>query len=345
MMRVLLVPYPGTWQIEGGHRTQQFQTAAALRRRGVDVAIGDVALAASGRFDLVHFFGDPRPLLAHDRPRCRLVVSPVHFPLWIERGPIPWRGEARHRALGRALHLARGLRHPKVRSRRRADLEARLSAVAAADLVIVNSHAEASSLRRDSPHPMPNVAVAYSGVDEQFFEGSAARGVEIAGMDEFVLCVGRVEPIKNQLSLCRAMRGVQRPLVLVGSVLPGNEAYLAACRRELPSLVHVPHLERSMLPHVYAAAACHVLPSWFETTGLATLEALAAGTPCVAGRSPCVEEYFAGHVELAELGDIIGLRAAIESVVDRGSRGDERDHAATFTWDRTAEELCHAYGA
>lgn len=344
MMRVLLVPYPGTWQIEGGHRTQQFQTAAALRRRGVDVAIGDVALAGAGRFDLVHFFGDPRPLLAHGRPPCRLVVSPVHFPSWIERGPIPWRGEARHRALGRARHLVSGLRHRRARLHQRAELEERLAAVAAADLVIVNSHAEADLLRRDSRHPVPDLAVAYSGVDEQFFEGSAARGVEIAGVDGFVLCVGRVEPIKNQLSLCRAMREVQRPLLLVGSVLPGNEAYLAACRRELPSLVHVPHLDRVLLPHVYAAAACHVLPSWFETTGLATLEALAAGTPCVAGRSPCVEEYFAGHVELADPGDIRGLRAAIKSVVARGSRGDERDHAAGFTWDRTAEELCHAYG-
>lgn len=342
-MRVLLVPYPGTWQIEGGHRTQQLQTARALRRLGVDVAIGDVSLAASGHFDLVHFFGDPRPLLDHGRPAGRLVVSPVHFPSWIELGPIPWRGGAGHRLVAQTTHLARGLRHPRARRNRRAELRAGLSAISAADLVIVNSHAEARLLQDDSPLPMPAVAVAHSGVDEQFFEGSATRGRQVTGLADFVLCVARVEPIKNQLSLCRAMRGVQRPLLLVGGVLPGNEAYLAACRRELPSLVHVPHLDRGLLRHVYAAAACHVLPSWFETTGLATLEALAAGTGCVAGRSPCVEEYFAGHVELPDPGDIKGLGAAIEAVIARGPRGDERDHAASYTWDRTAEELCDAY--
>lgn len=346
MTRVLLVPYPGTWQIEGGHRTQQLQTARALRRLGIDVAVGDPGGAAGSGFDIVHFFGDPRPLLALGRPGGRLVVSPVHFPSWIELGPIPWRGEARHRIRGRAVHLARSVRHPRARARRRAELMARLSAVAEADLVVTNSHAEARLLRNDSPRAMPSIAVAHSGVDEQFFDASAQQGRELAGMDAFVLCVGRVEPIKNQLSLCRAMRGgTALPLLLVGSVLPGNEAYLAACRRELPSLVHIPHLDRTLLRHVYAAAGCHVLASWFETTGLATLEALAAGTPCVVARSPCVEEYFSGHVEMADAGNVAALREAIEAVLIRGPRGDEQDHAGRFTWHRTAEELCRAYGA
>lgn len=345
MTRVLLVPYPGTWQIEGGHRTQQLQTARALRRLGVEVAVGDASSAARAGFDIVHFFGDPRPLLALGRPSGKLVVSPVHFPSWIELGPIPWRGEARHRLVGRALHLARGMRHPGARWDRRRDLRARFSALAGADLIITNSRAEAGLLRKDSPRPIPRVAVAHSGVDEQFFDASARQGRELVGTEDFVLCVGRVEPIKNQLSLCRAMRGVPRPLLLVGAALPGNEAYLAACRRELPSLLHIPHFDRALLRHVYAAAACHVLASWYETTGLATLEALAAGTPCVAGRSPCVEEYFEGNVELSDAGDVDGLRAAIEAVLLRGPRGDERQHAASFNWDRTAEELCHAYGA
>lgn len=345
MTRVLLVPYPGTWRIEGGHRTQQLQTARALRRSGVHVAVGDAGLAAGSRFDVVHFFGDPRPLLAHGRPAGRLVVSPVHFPSWIELGPIPWRGEARHRAVERALHLGRGLRHPRSPARRRAELRARLAAVGDADLVVTNSHAEARLLRHDARRPLPGIRVAHSGVDEGFFEASPARGREVAGMDGFVLCVGRVEPIKNQLSLCRAMRDVRRPLLLVGRVLPGNEAYLAACRRALPSLVHLPHLDREVLRHVYAAADCHVLASWYETTGLATLEALAAGTPCVAGRSPCVEEYFAGAVELADAGDVRGLRAAIDSVLRRGPTGRERDVAASFSWERTAKELCDAYAA
>lgn len=345
MTRVLLVPYPGTWQIEGGHRTQQLQTARALRRLGIHVAVGDLSLAAASRFDLVHFFGDPRPLLHQGRPTGRLVVSPVHFPSWIELGPIPWRGEARHRAVGRALHLARGLRHPRARANRRAELRSRLSAVGEADLVVTNSHAEAALLRSDAHRDMPDIAVAYSGVEEQFFEGSPVRGQELAGMGDFVLCVGRIEPIKNQLTLCRAMRGVQRRLLLVGAVLPGNEAYLAACRRALPSLVHIPHLDRDLLRHVYAAAACHVLASWFETTGLATLEALAAGTPCVVSRTPCVEEYFGGRVEVADAGDVEALRRAVDRVLARGPRGDEREHAARFSWDRTATELCDAYGA
>jgi glycosyltransferase involved in cell wall biosynthesis len=110
----------------------------------------------------------------------------------------------------------------------------------------------------------------------------------------------------------------------------------------LPSLEHLSHVDRSLLPHLYAAADVHVLPSWYETTGLATLEALAAGTPCVAGRGPCVEDYFQGRVRLHRPGDERGLRASILGALGE-ARGLGRELAAQFTWERTAGELLDAY--
>jgi glycosyltransferase involved in cell wall biosynthesis len=188
------------------------------------------------------------------------------------------------------------------------------------------------------------VHVVHSGVDPMFANGSAERGRELVGPEPFVLCVARVEPIKNQISLALAMRDVPRRLVLVGSVLPGNERYLEACRRALPALMHVPHIDRALLPHVYAAADVHVLPSWFETTGLVTMEALAAGTPAVAGRGPCVEEYFGGRVTLARPLDIGSLRAAIGIALEESS-GRGRDVVDRYSWDRTARGLVEAYAA
>jgi glycosyltransferase involved in cell wall biosynthesis len=342
MMRVLLVPFPGSWRTVGGHRIQQFETARALHRAGARVAIGDIGLARSGRFDIVHVFGDPRRLLEEGRPPGRLVVSPVHLPPSFELRPVRWRGGCRTWVTAKVRHRLRPIRHPGARRRQLADIHARLNAVARTDLVVVNSRSEARLLEADAVVPMPPIRVAHSGVDGRFFTGSPERGRSVIGAEPFVLCVGRIEPIKNQLSLARAMRSVPRRLVLVGAVLPGNEAYLGACRTALPSLVHLPHLDRRLLPDVYAAADVHVLPSWYETTGLATLEALAAGTPCVAGRSPCVEDYFGGWVRLHRPGDERGLRAGILDALDE-PRGRGRELAAGFTWERTAEELLDAY--
>jgi glycosyltransferase involved in cell wall biosynthesis len=179
-------------------------------------------------------------------------------------------------------------------------------------------------------------------VEPSFFAGSAERGRAILGNDPFVLCVARIEPLKNQLALVRAMRSIPRRLVLVGAVPAGHEAYFRACTTALPSLVHLPHVERKTLPHVYAAADVHVLPSWYETTGLATLEALAAGTPCVAGHSPCVEDYFSASARLHRPGDKRNLRANILAALNE-PRGRGRALAASLTWDRTATEILDAY--
>jgi glycosyltransferase involved in cell wall biosynthesis len=343
-MRVLLVPYPDTWRIEGGHRTQQAQTVAALQRAGIDAELAELGERDFGDFDVVHFFGDPRPLLAYGRPRGLLAVSPVHFPAAIELGPIPWRGGRLAVARTQARHRVSSFRHPRARRRRRADFRGRLDALCSSDLVVVNSPAEGRLLTRDARGTLPPLRVAHSGVDDAFFAGSAEEGRRIVGDEQFVLCVARVEPIKNQISLALAMRGVPARLVLVGAVLPGNETYLDACRQALPSLVHLDHIDRAMLPHLHAAAAVHALPSWYETTGLSTLEALAAGTPVVVGRSPCVDDYFSGCAYVANPGDVHDLRAALMRAL-AGPRGNERERAASFNWDRTARELLEAYGA
>jgi glycosyltransferase involved in cell wall biosynthesis len=343
-MRVLLVPYPNTWLHEGGHRTQQSETARALQRLGIDATIVDVQAAARSDAEIVHFFGDPRPLLDRGRPRGQLVVSPVHWPSWVELGPVYWRGGRVPMTMKRMRFRLGALRRPHARRLRHENFAARMAAIALADLVVTNSHAEAAQLAEDATQPLPPVRVAFSGVDPSFAQGDPVRGRNLVGCESFVLCVGRVEPIKNQLSLALAMQEIPRTLVLVGSVLPGNERYLAACRAALPSLVHIPHIDRHLLPHVYAAASAHVLPSWFETTGLATMEALAAGLPAVAGRTACVQEYFEGRAALIPPAEIGAFRNAIELELARGV-GRGRDVIERYSWDKTAQQLLDAYAA
>jgi glycosyltransferase involved in cell wall biosynthesis len=225
------------------------------------------------------------------------------------------------------------------------DFESRVRALTACDVVVTNSAAEAALLRADSRCPLPPVRVAPSGVDDVFFGGRAERGFDRVGLkrgEPFVLCVARVEPIKNQHSLARAMRPLDAPLVLIGDILQGNEAYFRACRRVLPSIVHLRALAPPELADVYAAAAVHVLPSWYETTGLASAEALASGTPIVVGEGPCVTEYFADCARVAAPGDARALRRGIISALER-PLGCEREVARRYTWSRTAAALLEAY--
>ena len=76
----------------------------------------------------------------------------------------------------------------------------------------------------------------------------------------------------------------------------------------------MPHIEHELLRHAFAAAAVHALPSWYETTGLSTLEALAAGRPVVVSGGPCVEEYFAGCARFCNPGSIRSIRRRLNSI-------------------------------
>lgn len=348
-MRILFVPYPGSWGHEGGHRTQQGEMARALEQLGAEATVGTVEDAHAGRFDVVHAFNDLRPLLAHGRPPGRIAFSPVYWPLSVVFGPIHRRPGATGRTVTRVRHAFSPIVHRADWHARRSDAQAALAAIGDADLLVTYSHAEAALVAHDSKRPLPPKHVAYSGVGERFFEGDAAAGRSLLGLgaEPFVLCVARPEPIKNQLVLAEAMRDRPERLVLVGEVLPGNERYLDDCRRLCPGLVHVPHLDHDDLRHVYAAATVTVLPSWFEVSGLALLESLAAGTAIVAARNPCLEEYYGGIARFHAPSDVAGLRNAIAETIPAPlcAGEDARAHARRFSWRASAEQLLGAYSS
>jgi glycosyltransferase involved in cell wall biosynthesis len=344
-MRVLVVPYPGTFELVGGHVTQQIETARALRRADVDADIGTIYDAITDRYDVVHAFGDVRPLLQRGRPKGKFVVTPVYFPRRIVLGPL-FRSASRASMLKtRMRHRASPFRHPREWRKRRADFREMHDALRKADVVVVNSVAEGELLERDGSS-IKNLHVAYSGVAQETFEGDPVKGRQILGLakEPFVLSVARVEPRKNQVSLARAVRKLPFRLVLVGEVLPGNELFFAAVRRADPELLSVRHIDHQQLRHVYAASAVHALPSWFETTGLSTLEAFAAERPAVVAGGPCVEEYFRGCATFCDPADVGSIRRAIERAAT-GPFGCERQLATRFSWDATAQALIAAYTA
>jgi glycosyltransferase involved in cell wall biosynthesis len=342
-MRVLIVPFEASAAIVGGNITQRTETMRALRRLGVDVEIASVAEAVRADVDIVHAFHDIRPLLASGRPRALLVVSPIYVPISVLHGPVLHRGGPRHVLEARLRHSARVIRRWRERRIRRAEIHAVLAGWRYADRIVVNSNAEGVLLRRDATR-LPEMRVAYSGVAEEAFDGDAAEGRRLLGIgsEPFVLSVARIEPWKNTVSLALALRGLPMRLVIVGTVLPGNEYFLEAVRAALPNVIHVPYIPHEMLRHVHAAAAVHALPSWYETTGLSTLEALAAGRPVVVSGGPCVEEYFEGCARFCNPESIRSIRRAVLDALE-GPFGCERERARSFSWDRTARELVDHY--
>ena len=121
--------------------------------------------------------------------------------------------------------------------------------------------------------------------------------------EPFVLFVGRIEPRKNTLGLIRAIRRLGLPLVVIGEAPPGCRGLrtgmprareATASRGSGGSTITIRCWPRRMpRPRVFA------LPSWFETPGLAALEAGLAGCSIAITPYGSTRDYFGDLVEYA----------------------------------------------
>jgi glycosyltransferase involved in cell wall biosynthesis len=88
----------------------------------------------------------------------------------------------------------------------------------------------------------------------------------------------------------------------------------------------------------------HILPSWFETTGLSSLEAAFMGCNIVITDKGDAREYFGTNAFYCDPGDPQSIRAAIEKASE--SEYNEALHdmiQKKYTWEEAAIQTYKAY--
>jgi len=325
----------------GGGEIQLAAMAEALPAVGVDARRWRPWEESFAAADVLHLFGsvpEHLPLVeAARRQGVAVVLSPIAWfalaDAWRQPRPIGGRLAACGRFAARAAC-------PRLPSWRRRLYHA-------VDRLLPNSRAEARQLTHYFQVPPERIHVVSNGADERFADADAEAFVDAFGLRDFVLYVGRIEPRKNQLGFLRAMRGSGLPLVVLGDVVPGHEAYLAACRDAADANVHfLPRLEHDdpRLAGAYAACTCLALASWFETPGLVALEAGMSGTPLVLPEGGCAREYFGPMAEYVKPNDLSGIRRAVLAAMGRprdpGLAEHVREHCS---WHAAAEATKAAY--
>ncbi|MBL9125129.1 MAG: glycosyltransferase [Planctomycetaceae bacterium] len=318
-MRVLFNTYPVAFDCPGGGEIQLLKSRAALERAGAEVLLYDVWQPQLRAVDVVHYFsvqGGSMNFCGHvKRLGLPLVISPI---LWItpeNRQQVPW-GEVH--AL---LHSA--------------------------DRILPNSVAEREQLVEAFQVDPGKFTVTYNGIDASFAEPADPSQFcqHFAQPRPYLLCVGNIEPRKNQLRLIQASAGLDLDLILLGNVRDGH--YWDACQaaagahvRYLGCLDHASPLLKS----AYAGCSAFVLPSTCETPGLAALEAAAQGAPLAITEVGCTREYFGEFACYADPHDEASIRQAIVAALARPREARLRQRVLdSFTWDHTARALLTAY--
>jgi len=163
--------------------------------------------------------------------------------------------------------------------------------------------------------------------------------------NDLVICVARIEPLKNQLNLIRALNNTGFRLLIIGLPARNHNSYYTKCKLAAGEKVtFIGYLSQEKLIAYYERAKVHVLPSWFETTGLSSLEAAAMGCNIVITDKGDTREYFENYAFYCEPDSPESIYEAIKKA-SAGTYNEEfRNKILTkYTWQEAANKTLVAY--
>ena len=160
-----------------------------------------------------------------------------------------------------------------------------------------------------------------------------------------VLCVGRFEGLKNQLTLIRALNNTEFNLILVGKPATNQSKYFEQCRAIAENNISfIYDIMQDQLVDYYQNAYVHALPSWFETTGLSSLEAAASGCNIVVTSKGDTREYFEDMAFYCEPSSSESIYEAIKKASEAPFNESLRQKIMNqYTWPIAAQKTLEAY--
>ena len=221
--------------------------------------------------------------------------------------------------------------------------------ISIADVLLPNSQSEAYYLKRFFHADDSKIKVIHNAADLRYANGSPEQFIKRYGLENFVLCVGKIEPRKNQLKLVKALEGTDIKLVLIGSPIPQRIDYFNDVLEVIKRSTNILHIESvphnsDLLASAYAASKVHVLLGENETPGIVNLEAGIAGANLVVAECPPVREYlgdFADYCRSDCAGSILG---AISKALSKPKTTHLKELIIkNYTWQITAQRTLDAY--
>ena len=249
-----------------------------------------------------------------------------------------------------AVKNAVGIGEPEPRLR----LDAEKSLVTACHRIVASSNSERRHLIDYYQAPPGLIRVVPCGVNLDLFrpidKKTASRYLDGDGR-KVVLYVGRINPLKGVDQLVRAMAFLNQQKVRLMIVGGGEQSRSEMNRlKDLSerlgiqgSVVFQGLAKQELLPYYYSAADVCVVPSYYESFGLVTLESLACGTPVVATKVGCAEHvirhgktgYLLANNTPAALADAIKT-LLVRSGGEAPSPESVRESITSFTWNNMA---------
>ncbi len=353
-MKVLFITRNTLFTAYGGDTVQITQTAHYLRKEAISV---DIRLTAEPieyeEYDLIHIFNMVRPadLLFHIVRTSRpIVLSPIfvnynEYDREHRRGLsgilfryLPSTANEYFKTIARWLigkdqlksksYLWKG-QHRSIRQ-----------ILDRVNLILPNSRLEQEQINNRHKSSFRHEIVP-NGIDNELF----LLNSETPRDKNLVICAARIEGLKNQYSLIKALNNTAYQLIVIGAPAPNQHHYYKKCRQAAASnVLFLDHVSQEQLVHYYQKAKVHVLPSWFETCGLSSLEAGVMGCNIVVTDKGYTREYFEDYAFYCDPASHSSIREAIEKAAQAPFPEELRKKILiNYTWQKAAEKTLAAY--
>ncbi|HEY6952727.1 MAG TPA: glycosyltransferase [Bacteroidota bacterium] len=338
-MKISLATYQAVSMLRGGPRTQILQSKAELQNLGVRVSLFDAWKEfRPNDFDVVHVFGANIGTYHLARELHRVGIPMVISPIFFTRHSAEY--VRRIVKAGRVLKsLSRGLW---------TDFGMMAEMCSWATLLAANTVDEANLFTLGMGVPEEKVRIVPNGVESRFLNAKASLFKKTYGLEKFILNVGHVGPErKNVRRLITALEEINHPAVIIARVensIEGRRCIeLAKKNPRLMILDSVAH-DSDLLASAYAACDVFVLPSLFETPGIAALEAGLAGAKVVITPHGGPKEYFGELAEYVDPYSVKSIRTGIQIALIKHKDRQLRDRIRKeYLWSNTAAQLVRVY--
>lgn len=353
-MRVALITRSTLFTARGGDTIQLLETNSHLRALGIR---SEIILADKNpdynQYDLLHFFNITRPadILRHiERSSAPYVLSPI----WID-----YTGYDKfHRTDWTAPFfklfpgnnneylktIARGLAgkdiFPGISYLRKGQQKSITAILKNCSALLTGSEEEYQVIKKKFG-PVQLQKNVPLGIDPLRFKTSDTIPKE----KDLVICVARIEGIKNQLNLIKALNNSAYRLLLIGAAAPNQSGYYRACKKiAAGNISFIDHLPQEELLQYYQKAKVHVLPGWYENCGLASLEAAAMKCNIVSTKNGFAASYFGEDALYCDPAS----PSSIYNTVDTAAKKETTSLLAekissTYTWQKTGKKTAEAY--
>lgn len=348
-MKILFAASPSIALVAGGLKRQMLETAKGLELLGHSVLylspdrdIHDL------NPDIIHFFG-AHPEHYHTLLRLKdypypTVLSPVFFT----------------RRSAAALHGLITIHNwfSKTPLLSMSELQMRQRTCELASHLLPNTVQEATLISRAFSLPENKMTVIPNGAEtDRFLHASADLYLDTYPWREFILYVGDLTAErKNVLQLIKAYTRVKAsdslipPLILAGTL--GRSAYASEIRKRIDASdsIHwigpIDHQD-PMLPSLYHAARIFILPSYFETPGIAALEAALCGCNIVITQFGGTQDVFGDYASYVDPGSVssiaMGIREAVYATKNSGSEILKDIIRTQYDWKKIAAKTAEVY--